>query len=88
MSSNEIAMETNKDRSTAYRALRNLQACRIVYKETDNLEQGGYRHIYHVVNPGEVQKEMEECLEDWYKKILDVVQRFPNELQISLDTED
>jgi len=88
MSANEVALKTEKDRSTAYRSLRNLQACRIVYKETDNLDNGGYRHIYHVVNPREVQKEMEVCLRDWYKKILGVVQRFPEELLISLETED
>ena len=88
MSANEIARETGKDRSTAYRALRNLQACTIVYKETDTLEQGGYRHIFYVVDPTEVRKEMESCLEEWHKKILTAVQRFPIELKISLKTEE
>ena len=88
MSANEIAKKTNKDRSTAYRALRNLQACRVVFKQTVNLEEGGFRRIYHVVDPTEVQKEMESCLEEWYDKILTVVQRFPSELKNSLETEE
>ena len=88
LSAIEIAKSTNKDRSTAYRALRNLQACMIVFKETDNLEQGGFRHMYHVVDPTKVQEEMVSCLEGWYEKILTVVQRFPSELQTSLETEE
>ena len=88
MSANNIASRTGKDRSTAYRALRHLQACRIVYKKTDNLEQGGYRHIFHAMSPEKVQKEMESCLKEWYEKIQTSVQRFPRELKISLENED
>lgn len=83
----EIGERTGRDRSTAYRALRNLQACRIVYKETDILDNGGYRHLYHVVAPTEVQREMKDCLEEWHCRILAVVDNFPAELRTSLEKE-
>jgi predicted transcriptional regulator len=88
MSANGIALRTGKDRSTAYRALRHLQACRVVYKRTDNLEQGGYRHIYHAASPENVQKEMDSCLKEWYEMIQTAVKRFPKELKISLEDGD
>jgi len=87
LSANDIAKGIGRDRSTAYRALRHLQACRLLDKRTDNMEQGGYLHIYSVVDPKGVQAEMEACLDEWYQKIHSAVERFPKELRISLETE-
>jgi len=84
MSAETLGEKLGKDRSTAYRALRHLQACRIAYKKTVNLEQGGYRHIYHVVSPAEVKNEMESCLDEWYEKMRTAVRRFPEDLKASL----
>ena len=88
LSAADIGGRIGKDRSTAYRSLRHLQACRISYKETVNLKEGGYKHVYYATVPEKVKEEMETCLSDWYGKILTTVKRFPEDLEVSLENEE
>ena len=84
-SAEEIGKKLGKDRSTAYRALRQLISCRIVYKKTIILDGGGHQHIYFPVEPEKVRDEMEIVLEEWIKKMRKAVRTFPKDMRISLD---
>jgi predicted transcriptional regulator len=84
-SAEEIGKELGKDRSTAYRALRQLISCRIVYKKTIILNGGGHQHIYFSVEPEKVRDEMKIVLEEWIKKMRKAVQTFPEDMKISLE---
>ena len=83
----EIGNALNKDRSTAYRALRQLQSCRILYKKTISLEKGGHQHLYYAVEAEKVRDEMEEMLEEWINKMRNAVHNFPKDMKISLEEE-
>jgi predicted transcriptional regulator len=84
-SAEEIGKIMGKNRSTAYRALRQLTSCRIVYKKTITLDKGGHQHIYYPVEPEKVRDEMKIVLEEWIKKMRKAVQTFPEDMIASLD---
>jgi len=86
-SAEEIGQLLNKDRSTAYRALRQLQSCRIIYKQTISLEKGGHQHLYHAIEAEKVRDEMEEMLEEWIDKMRNAVKNFPKDMKLSLEEE-
>ncbi len=86
-SADEIGKRFKKDRSTAYRALRQLISCQICYKERVNLENGGYKFIYHAVDPRDVQDEMETRLEEWIDNMRNAIQTFPQDMAVSLKDE-
>lgn len=81
----EIGKALGKDRSTAYRALRQLQSCRVIYKKTITLEKGGHQHLYYAIEAEMVRDEMEEMLEEWIKKMRLAVKNFPKDMKISLE---
>lgn len=86
-SAEEIGKILGKDRSTAYRALRQLLSCRIVYKKTVSLEKGGYQHMYYAIEAEKVREEIEALLEVWIKKMRQAVKSFPEDLKTSLENE-
>ena len=83
----DIGKALNKDRSTAYRALRQLQSCRILYKKNVSLEKGGHQHLYYAIEAEKVRDEMEEMLEEWITKMRQAVKKFPKDMRISLKEE-
>jgi predicted transcriptional regulator len=76
LKADELAKEIRRDRSTAYRCLRHLISCRICYKETRSIEKGGYFHIYIAESPDKVKTKLEECTEQWYRKMKDAIKSF------------
>ena len=76
MRADELAKEIGRDRSTAYRCLRHLISCGICHKRTTTIERGGYFHIYVAEPPEEVKKKLEECTEQWYRKMKDAIDYF------------
>ena len=69
MRADELAKKINKDRSTVYRSLQKLACCNLCLKETKNIGRGGYYHIYRWNNISEAKKELEECIDKWYKQM-------------------
>jgi predicted transcriptional regulator len=72
----ELAEEIGRDRSTAYRCLRHLISCRICYKETRTIDKGGYYHVYIAETPDNVKTKLEDCTEQWYRKMKDAIDNF------------
>jgi predicted transcriptional regulator len=72
----ELASKMGKDRSTVYRALQKLMTCGMVYRETKSIERGGYYHVYKAISKDMLRSRLEQCVEDWYSRMQDVLHKF------------
>ncbi|WP_048075791.1 helix-turn-helix domain-containing protein [Halorubrum sp. AJ67] len=74
----EIGEATDRERSTAYRAVQRLLQSGLISKEQVNYDQGGYYHVYQPTDPEQVADEMQRMLNDWYAKMGQLIQEFEN----------
>jgi len=75
----ELADQTERERSTAYRSVQRLMDAGLVEKHQVNYEQGGYYHVYRPADPDEVADEMQRMLNDWYAKMGQLIGEFREE---------
>lgn len=71
-----IAAEVDRERSTVYRSIQRLLQAGLVQKEQINYDEGGYYHVYHPTDPGEVTDEMQRMLNEWYATMGQLIQAF------------
>lgn len=72
--SSEIAEEIEKDQSTAYRSLEKLLECGLVYKEKQNIRNGGYYFLYSRRPLDNIKEEAKACVDRWYDEIVEAIQ--------------
>ena len=82
MRTDEVAEKINRDRSTAYRCLRHLISCNLCYKKRQCLEAGGHYFMYFAQPPREVKEHLEECVDCWYKRINETIDKFINKFEV------
>ncbi len=75
----DLAEKVGKDRSTVYRALQKLMSCGMCFRETKNLEKGGYFHVYGAIPCDILKKRLEQCVQDWHSKMLKVLDEFEHQ---------
>jgi predicted transcriptional regulator len=63
--SDDLAKKVKKDSTTVYRGLQKLISCGLCFRETKNIERGGYYHVYSAFDPKLVKKKIKECIEQW-----------------------
>lgn len=63
--------------NSAYRFLRSLQSCKLVYKKQRNRREGGYFYEYHAENPEKVRERLNEFRCQWDQKIEELILEFP-----------
>ena len=68
-----IARNLNKERSTVYRSLQKLTCSGLCTKKTNTIEGGGYYHIYAINDAKEIKEKLENCVEDWCKKMKNTI---------------
>ena len=76
----ELADAMGKDRSTVYRALQKLMSCGMVHRETKSLEKGGYYHMYEAINKDILRSKLEQCVDEWSKRMRDALARFGDQI--------
>lgn len=76
----DLANKMKKERSTIYRSLQKLSNCGLCTKETKTIVSGGYFHIYSCKDSTHVRKEMESCIDKWYKHMKETLKNFEKEL--------
>ena len=88
----DLAEKIGKDRSTVYRALQKLMSCGMCFRETKNLEKGGYYHVYGAIPWNVLKKRLEQCVQDWHTKMLEIMaefdQQFGNEFHMEKATKE
>lgn len=75
----EIAEEVDRERSTVYRSVHRLLEAGVLEKEQVNYENGGYYHVYRSVDPDTVADQMAELVEQWARKMTDLLGEFREE---------
>ncbi|MFB6164797.1 MAG: helix-turn-helix domain-containing protein [Haloarculaceae archaeon] len=71
-----VASAVDRDRTTTYRSLTRLAEAGLVEKAQVNYEDGGYCHVYALIDPSEVAEEMQASLNDWYRTIDGCIAQF------------
>lgn len=71
-----VAEAVDRERSTAYRAIKRLEDAGLIEQEQVNYEDGGYYHVYRPRNPDEVADEMQRLLNDWYATVGNLIYEF------------
>ena len=69
----ELAKILKKDRSNVYRSLQKLTCCKLCLKEQRNIQNGGYYHIYKIINTTEIKKDLEKQIDNWHKKMVNTL---------------
>lgn len=72
----EIAEQVDRERSTAYRAVKRLQDVGFIRREQINYDDGGYYHVYEPVEADVIADEMQRLLNDWYAQMGQLIQEF------------
>jgi predicted transcriptional regulator len=72
----DLADLIGKDRSTVYRALQKLMTCGMCFRETKSIERGGYYHVYRAISRDELKRKLEQCVDDWYGRMQQVLAKF------------
>lgn len=76
----ELGEHLKRERSTAYRALQNLMACGLVYRETKTIEGGGYFYIYKALDPCKLKEMIQANIDTWYKKMTSLINDIDKEI--------
>jgi predicted transcriptional regulator len=79
MTVDEVAAAVDRERSTAYRAIRRLVEAGIVEREQINYDDGGYYHVFRPRAADEVADEMQRMLNDCYAKMGQLIDQFRDE---------
>lgn len=72
----EIAERVDRERSTAYRAVKRLRDVGFIRREQINYENGGYYHVYEAVDADVIADDMQRLLNDWYAQMGQLIQEF------------
>jgi predicted transcriptional regulator len=78
----DLADELGRDRSTVYRSLQKLVTCQSVAKETRSLERGGHFHLYTAVPKDVLRMRLEDCIEEWHGRLLEMLGRFDEDMDV------
>lgn len=71
-----VAERVDRDRTTAYRAIRRLQDVGVVSQQQVNYQQGGYYHVYDAVDAPDIAHEMQHTLNRWYATVGTLIGEF------------
>jgi predicted transcriptional regulator len=77
---NEVGVHLGRSPNSAYRFLRSLQACKLVYKKQRNRKEGGYFYVYFAEDPDKVRERLNEFRCQWDSKIEELILEFPRDI--------
>ncbi|WP_407355996.1 helix-turn-helix domain-containing protein [Methanolobus sp. WCC5] len=80
MTAERLGELLGRERSTAYRSLQNLISSGLVYRETRSISIGGYYYEYVAIEPTVVKEMIKKTIDQWYKKMNDLIENFDKEL--------
>jgi predicted transcriptional regulator len=72
----DLAEEVDRERSTAYRAVKRLENAGFIEREQRTYAGGGYYHVFHPADPQAVADDMQRLLNDWYAEMGQLIGEF------------
>lgn len=86
MTLDEVTKETDRDRSTTFRSLQKLVTLGLCIKETKTIKEGGYYHVYSVVDMETFKIETERRVKDLQKSLDRLLKKFEDEMQRTISS--
>ena len=76
----ELSEISQRNPSSVYRSLQKLMSCGMVYRQTKNIEGGGYYHLYIAREKQAVKRDLASCVGEWKSRVDDLLTMFDEEL--------
>ena len=86
MTLDEVSKESDRDRSTTFRSLQKLVGLGLCVKETKTIKDGGYFHVYSVVDMETFKRETERRVKDLQRSLDRLLKKFEGEMQTAISS--
>ena len=86
MTLEEVSKVTDRDRSTTFRSLQKLVTLGLCIKETKTIKEGGYYHVYSVVDMETFKIETERRVRDLQRSLDRLLKKFENDMQKAISS--
>ena len=86
MTLDQISKEADRDRSTTFRSLQKLVGLGLCIKDTKTIKEGGYYHVYSVVDMGTFKMETERRVRDLQKSLDRLLKKFESDMQQAISS--
>src|SRR5215203_5806790 len=82
----ELVKQADRDKSTVFRSMQKLVGLGICVKETKTIKEGGYFHVYSVVDMETFRAETERRVKDLQKSLDRLLKKFEGEMQKAISS--
>jgi predicted transcriptional regulator len=86
MTLDQISKGADRDRSTTFRSLQKLVTLGLCIKETKTIKEGGYYHVYSVVDMKTFKVETERRVRDLQKSLERLLKKFESDMQQAISS--
>ena len=86
MTLDQISKESDRDRSTTFRSLQKLVGLGLCIKETKTIKEGGYYHVYTVVDMKTFKMETERRVRDLQKGLERLLKKFESDMEQAISS--
>ena len=86
MTLDQISKEADRDRSTTFRSLQKLVGLGLCIKDTKTIKEGGYYHVYSVVDMKTFRMETERRVRDLQKSLERLLKKFESDMQQAISS--
>jgi predicted transcriptional regulator len=86
MTLDQVSKEADRDRSTTFRSLQKLVTLGLLIKETKTIKDGGYFHVYSVVDMETFKKETERRVKDLQKSLDRLLKKFEEDMHTAISS--
>ena len=86
MTLDKVSKMTDRDRSTTFRSLQKLVTLGLCLKETKTIKEGGYYHVYSIVDMETFKIETERRVRDLQRSLDRLLKKFENDMQKAISS--
>ena len=86
MTLDQISKEADRDRSTTFRSLQKLVTLGLCIKDTKTIKEGGYYHVYSVVDMKTFKMETERRVRDLQKSLERLLKKFESDMEQAISS--
>jgi predicted transcriptional regulator len=77
----ELADSMDRDRGTIFRSLQRLVSLGFCTKQTVNLKEGGYRHLYSTTGVESIERNAEQRIEEIQSSLTRLMKKFRQDIR-------
>ena len=77
----QISEAVKRDRSSTHRCLAKLQSAGLIHKQSRGLKNGGYYHVYAVVEPSKIKEYAKQRVKEITDSLQTLIDNFDSDIQ-------